>query len=157
MATDLTLAAAFSDGLKRFKDYVDTCLSDRSQYTGAELTKIMDSFGEVLTIHLAHEPPKLASLGQYDFDIKALAEKTASHSMKFMHITDVLPVLWFNLDKDFEGGRWRDFPDMPGLVKWTMIHIAGSWQKRWWRFASSGADGVQRELLCLTEAYGRAE
>lgn len=149
----MVLSAAFSQGLKSFKDYIDACLPDPSQYSGTKLVNIMDSFGEVLATHLAHEPPKLASLGQYDFDIKPISEQTATHSMKFMHMTDVLPMLWFNLDKDFEGGRWASFPDMPGPVKWAMINIAGSWQKRWWRFASSGADGVQRELLCLTEAY----
>lgn len=145
--------AAFSEGLKRFRAYVDSSLSDLSQYSGNELTSVMDSFGDVLAAHLAHEPPKLASLGQYDFDMKGLSEQTATYSMKFMHMTDVLPILWFNLDKDFEGGRWASFPDMPGPVKWAMINLAGAWQKRWWRFASSGSDGVQRELLCLTDAY----
>ncbi|CAN8103979.1 unnamed protein product [Discula destructiva] len=145
--------AAFSEGLKKFKDYIDACLADPSQYAGHELVKIMDTFGEVLAVHLASEPPKIATLSQYDFDLKPISDQTASHSLKFMHLTDVLPVLWFNRDVEFEGGRWTNFPNMPSPVKWVLINAAGSWQKRWWRFASSGADGVQRELLCLTEAY----
>lgn len=145
--------AAFSQGLNEFKSYIDASLARPAQYSGAALTALMDAFGAVLAAHLAHEPPKLASLGQYDFDMAPLSEQTATHSMKFMHVTDVLPMLWFNLDRAFEGGRWASFPDMPGPVKWVMVNVAGAWQRRWWRFASCGADGVQRELLCLTEAY----
>lgn len=151
---DSCYSAAFSKGLKSFKDYVDLCLaSEPTQFAGTKLVEIMNSFGEVLAVHLAHEPPKLASLSQYDFDIKPISEETATYSMKFMHPTNVLPILWFNLDKEFEDGRWKTFPDMPGVMKWAMINLAGSWQSRWWRFGSSGADGVQRDLLCLTEAY----
>lgn len=99
----------------------------------------------------------MASLGQYgDFDPKPLAEATAKHSMKYMHLTNVLPMLWFNLDKEFEGGKWTDFPEMPGPVKWVMINVLGSWQRNWWRFGSSGSDGIQRELFCLSDEYSKA-
>ncbi|KAI7779404.1 hypothetical protein LA080_000884 [Diaporthe eres] len=149
--------AAFSEGLQKFKDYVDSHLADPSSYSGKDLVSVLESFGEVLATHLAHEPPKLASLGQYgDFDPKPLSEQTANHSMKYMHVTNVLPMLWFNLDKEFEEGKWADFPAMPGPVKWVMINVLGSWQRNWWRFGSSGADGLQRELYCLSDEYSKA-
>lgn len=149
--------AAFSEGLQKFKDYVDSRLAHPSSYSGLELISVLDSFGEVLASHLEHEPPKMASLGQYgDFDPKPLSEETATHSMKYMHVTNVLPMLWFNLDKEFEEGKWADFPAMPWAVKWVMINVLGSWQRNWWRFGSSGADGVQRELFCLSDEYSKA-
>lgn len=155
--TTVVVLAAFSEGLQKFKDYVDSRLADPSSYSGPELVSILDSFGEVLATHLAHEPPKMASLSQYgDFDPKPLSEQTANHSMKYMHVTNVLPMLWFNLDKEFEGGKWADFPAMPGPVKWVMINVLGSWQSKWWRFGSSGSDGVQRELFCLSKEYSKA-
>ncbi|KAJ4389221.1 hypothetical protein N0V93_006684 [Gnomoniopsis smithogilvyi] len=148
--------AAFTQGLCNLKDYIDNCLAAPASYSGTQLISILDSFGGTLATHLANEPPKLASLGQYgDYDPKPLAEQTANHSMKYMHMTDVLPILWYNLDKDFEGGRWADFPNMPGFMKWFMINVMGSWQARWWRFGSSGADGIQRELFCLTDHYSQ--
>lgn len=152
----MPIAAAFTEGLQNLKDYIDACLASPTSFSGTQLVDILDSFGEVLATHLAHEPPKLASLGQYrDFDPRPLSEETAKHSMGSMHVTNVLPLLWFNLDKEFEGGQWASFPAMPGPMKWVMINVLGSWQRSWWRFGSSGADGVQRELLCLTDEYSQ--
>lgn len=148
------VAAAFTEGLQNLKDYIDICLAAPASYSGTQLVDILDSFGEALATHLAHEPPKLASLGQYgDFDPRPLSAETANHSMKSMHVTNVLPLCWYNLDKEFEEGQWASFPAMPGPMKWFMINVLGSWQRNWWRFGSSGADGVQRELLCLTDEY----
>jgi hypothetical protein len=145
---------AFHDGLVQFKSYLDACLASPSKFSGAELVEILDSFGPTLHSHLSHEPPKLASLSQYNIDMRSISEKTAQHSMQRTSTTDVLPLLWYNLDKEFENGKWVGFPEVPAPTKWVMINILGWWRGNWWRFGSSGADGVQRELLCLRKAYG---
>ena len=105
--------------------------------------------------HLQHEPDKLASLLAYpSLDIKAVAKRVEEESMKRDSMVYVLPQLWYNLDADFEGGRWRDFPEVPAPVKWVLINVVGWWKSNWWRFGSSGADGKQRPLLALSETYG---
>lgn len=79
-------------------------------------------------MHLEHEPPKLTTLSQYDIDMTSISDKTAQHSMQRASTTDVLPVLWCNLDRYLERGRWASFPRVPAPVKWIMIHVFG-----WWR------------------------
>ena len=117
------------------------------------MTAILDSFGEALYKHLADEPPALAALAQYDFDIETCVKKSGDHSIGHASPINQLPMVWFNLDKEFEDGRWADFPAMPWVVKWVMISVLSRWRSNWWRFGSCGPDGVQRPLLCLTAEY----
>ncbi|KAG8157995.1 hypothetical protein KVR01_012267 [Diaporthe batatas] len=78
MDTEIHEHAAFSNGLQKLNEYVESRLADPSSYSGTELVGILDSFGEVLATHLAHEPPKMALLSQYgDFDTRKKQQITA--------------------------------------------------------------------------------
>ena len=88
--------------------------------------------------------------------MKDLSDKTAQHSMKRSSTISVLPILWFNLDVDFENKKWASFPEVPGPVKWIMINVLGRWHSNWWRFGSSGSDGKLVPLLALKEDYAVA-
>jgi hypothetical protein len=114
---------------------------------------LLDSFASIFHSHLVSEPSRLAALSQYDIDLKTIGDATTEHSLQKYSTTDVLPMLWYNLDTEFEGGKWASFPPLPAPVKWYMINILGWWRGNWWRFASCGANGVQRELLCLRKEY----
>ena len=113
----------------------------------------MDTFAPALVTHLANEPPALASLSTYAVDIKALSEKTAQHSMARTSSFNLLPMLWYNLDVEFEGGKWKNFPPVPTPMRWVLVNIFGWWQARWWRFGSCGTDGKRIELLALRKSY----
>jgi len=145
--------ASFHRGLEDFKTYLETCLISPSEFSGSELVKILDSFASVLHSHLTQEPLRLAALSQYEFDIKPIGDNTTEHSLQKYSTTDVLPILWYNLDTKFEGGKWESFPPLPAPVKWYMINILGWWRGNWWRFGSCGANGAERELLCLRKDY----
>ena len=149
-------AEAFYGGLAKFEEYIEACAASPAKFQGTELVAILHELGSTLQTHLAHEPAKLAGLSQYDIDMASISAKTADHSMKRTSTTDVLPLLWYNLDKEFEGGKWASFPELPAPLKWVMINLFGWWHSNWWRFGSSGPDGLQRDLLCLTKAYDAA-
>lgn len=154
MDDDIQEHAAFHDGLDEMKAYVDTCLALPSKYSGAEFVKIFDSFAPAFHSHLVREPLKLASLSKYNFDMKTLGDQTTQYALQRYSTTDVLPILWYNLDTKFEGGKWESFPPLPAPIKWYMVNILGWWKSNWWRFSSCGANLVERdELLCLREDY----
>lgn len=46
-----------------------------------------------------------ALLRAVDFDPRSLSDATANHSMKSMYVTNAPLLLWYNLDKEFEGGQ----------------------------------------------------
>lgn len=144
---------AFHDGFHDFKRYLDTCAKAPRDFQGTRLLAIMDTFGPALHKHLVNEPPKLASLSKYPIDIKAISEKLAKHSLGQASTTHLLPLVWYNLDVDFEEGRWRDWPPMPWLVRWIMVNVLSSWCWSWWRFGSVGADGRRVKLLALRDDY----
>ncbi|CAD6584880.1 MAG: hypothetical protein ASARMPRED_001942 [Alectoria sarmentosa] len=113
--------AALYDGLSSLATYLRTCRAQPSTFDASTLLSIMDTFAPALVTHLANEPPALASLSTYAFDIKALSEKTAQHSMARTSSSNLLPMLWYNLDVEFEGGKWKNFPPVPTPMRWNMI------------------------------------
>ncbi|KAJ9296759.1 hypothetical protein DTO271G3_4958 [Paecilomyces variotii] len=153
MDTDIEEHAAFHDGLENLKTYIDTCLATPSKYSGVELVKVLDSFGAALHSHLEHEPANLLALSKYSFDMKALGDHTTQYGLQRYSTTDVLPILWYNLDTKFEDGKWESFPPLPAPVKWYMVNVLGWWRSNWWRFASCNASLVEKELLCLRRDY----
>lgn len=113
----------------------------------------MDTLAPALATHLANEPPALASLATYAIDMKDLSNRTTKHSMARTSVVNLLPMLWFNLDVEFENGKWQNFPPISAPVRWVMVNILGRWQARWWRFGSCDADGKRIELMALREGY----
>ncbi|OKL64117.1 hypothetical protein UA08_00145 [Talaromyces atroroseus] len=154
MDEDVQEHASFHHGLADIKAYLETSLtSPASDFNGSNLIMILDCFAPAFHSHLTHEPARLASLSRYDFDMKALGDHTTQHSLQRYSTTDILPVLWYNLDTTFENGKWESFPELPAAMKWYMINVLGWWRRSWWRFVSCGANGVERELLCLRDDY----
>ncbi|KAF6238848.1 hypothetical protein HO173_002720 [Letharia columbiana] len=145
--------AALYAGLSSLATYLGTCRAQPKTFNASALLSIMDAFAPAFATHLANEPPALASLSTYAFDIKALSAKTAEYSMARTSTFNLLPMLWYNLDVEFEGGKWRDFPPVPAPMRWVLVNILGRWQARWWRFGTCGADGKRIELLALREGY----
>ncbi|CAL5873012.1 uncharacterized protein PFLUO_LOCUS7281 [Penicillium psychrofluorescens] len=121
MDEDTKEHAAFHDGLEEMNTYAETCIATPSKYKGAELVKIFDSFADAFHSHLASEPLKLLALQKYKIDMKTLGDHTTQYALQRYSTTDVLPILWYNLDTKFEGGKWETFPPLPAPVKWTVV------------------------------------
>ncbi|KAG9232070.1 hypothetical protein BJ875DRAFT_467888 [Amylocarpus encephaloides] len=63
--------------------------------------------------------------------INAESAKTPLH----VSFTRGTPFFFRNLDVEFEGGVWRGWPEMPGVVWWVMQRGVCGWREAWWRFA----------------------
>jgi hypothetical protein len=139
------------------KEYLNESINakDPSQaFDGARVIALMDAFGTALHSHLANEVAHLALLRQYpNIDMAAIKLATEKDSMNRTSPVYLLPMLWCNLDVEFEDGRWRDFPGLSALLKWIMVNIFGWWRSNWWRFGSVGSDGKRVQLLALREGY----
>ncbi|KAH8689460.1 hypothetical protein BGW36DRAFT_433460 [Talaromyces proteolyticus] len=154
MDEDVEEHVTFHHGLDDFKAYISPCLADSSKFSGTEFVKVLDCFASEFHRHMSNEPLKLLSLSKYSFDMKDIGDRTTQYALKRYSTTDVLPVLWYNLDTKFENGLWESFPPLPAPVKWSMVNILGWWRSNWWRFSSCNAQLVEREdLLCLRPDY----
>lgn len=58
---------------------------------------------------------------------------------------------FFNLDRQYEGGRWKDWPPVPNSVIWLTLKTWGQWRRSWWMYAACGIDGQLRVLEALKD------
>jgi len=72
-------------------------------------------------------------------------------SPAFLSKTGGTPFFFRNLDVEFEGGLWKDWPPVPGAVWWVMQRTFVAWHSSWWNFASCDEMGQLRELPALEE------
>jgi hypothetical protein len=145
--------------MDKLKIYLDECMTSRDpshNFDGSRVLTLMDAFGPALHSHLSNEPPHLASLRQYpNIDMAAIKAATEKDSMDRTSPIYLLPMLWCNLDVEFEDGRWRDFPGLSAPLRWIMVNVFGWWRSNWWRFGSVGRDGRRVQLLALRDGYKR--
>ena len=127
MSANVSQHHLFHGGLERYEAYVQACLEDTEAYDGKTLVEIIDSFGHVLAQHLAEEIPTLLDLRKYGTDkFKELPAITASMGervMKNAGLTTGLMFMLTSLDLHFEGGRWSQFPPIPGPVFFILRHV----------------------------------
>lgn len=116
----------------------------------------MSAFQGPFELHFRNEIDLLASLASHPKTPKegsreataarAKFDKWGSSSVIKGGITDVLMLFLFNLDRDIEEGIWKDWPEMPGPIRWLLPRAAGGWHGGWWKFASCDANGRRKEL-----------
>ncbi|KAJ8069861.1 hypothetical protein OCU04_000274 [Sclerotinia nivalis] len=140
-------AAAFHDGLERFRSYLKEKGPD---FSSQELIQIMYSFTEPLYSHLKEEPQTISQYNtpETPIDILAIAAEAGKKQVNLSFVFNVLPVFFLNMESvEFENGLWHTaFPPVNKPVKWLMTKGAPMWQHRLWRFASCTPDGEYRQL-----------
>ena len=109
---------AFLPGLEAYKTYLKTASSDPATFSTKDLTTIIDNFAPLLFEHLADEIPTLLSLSRFETKVPLLPMMEKAGTLTALHqsITGGTPFFFRNLDLDFEGGRWKSWPPVPGLV-----------------------------------------
>src|SRR4051794_17123815 len=80
------LAAAFSEGLDKFRDYLTELTFMEEELDHKRLLDIMDSFSKPLHAHLAAEPEALLALSRFStpenpFDIALIARETGKKAV----------------------------------------------------------------------------
>lgn len=57
-----------------------------------------------------------------------------------------IPFYLVNLDRTFEGGMWRDFPNVPAIGKYVMGTWVAALNGGYWKFGACTRKGVPKEL-----------
>jgi len=139
------------------KNYLDRCIGakqPRGTFEGPRMVALMDEFGSALHSHLSNEPARLASLKEYpNIDMVAIKAKAEKDAMDRTSPVYLLPMLWCNLDSEFEDGYWKDFPGLSAPVRWVLVNVFGWWRSNWWRFGSVDKNGQRVQLLALRDDY----
>ncbi|KAK4703466.1 hypothetical protein P7C70_g2754, partial [Phenoliferia sp. Uapishka_3] len=122
-----------------------------ASFSATRLIELMDAFKEPFGKHFGQEGEiaHIASFIEKYPDQPALRPVFATwgkQSLMKTGVLDGIPFMFCNLDRTVEGGRWTDWPRIPGPVKWGMINIGGAWNARLWRFGSCSKDGQKRVL-----------
>ena len=141
-------------GLSKLNDYLTT-LPTPSSFSGTHLLSIMTTFQDPFSTHFHSEISTIAALSRYgDFPEAGPIFKTWGKStITKAGYGDALPFLFFNFDRGFEGGLWRDWPPMPKVIRVGLMRFGVWWggKSGRWKFASCDVNGVRKELFALGE------
>lgn len=150
------VAEAILGPLNELEAYLNSVTANPSELSATKLISILDSLHEPFESHFNDEVDRIASLvthrntptpgSDQEKAVVARFEKWGQDSLMQPGVTDVLVFFLFNMDRDAEEGLWRDWPPMPGPVRWAMVNVAGQWNRSWWKFASCDASGRRRVL-----------
>ena len=150
--------ASFLGGLGEFQSYLASLKTPATDFSGAELLRIMEGFREPFAAHFHSEIETIAALAAHPNAPAPGSPEEAEASLTFKRwgkstvtkagTLDVVPFFLLNLDGTVEDGLWANWPPIPAPIKWGLTNIAGAWYGGWWKF-SSCAGGKPRELYAL--------
>lgn len=150
MNNEVDQHAAFHGGLDEFKTYLTGLKFMEDEFDSKRLLEIMDSFSEPFYSHLVAEPGALLALSRFaspNFDLAKIARETGKKSVTLDFSLNVLPIFLLNMEsEEFEGGIWKNFPDVPAPVRFIMKSILPLWRRKQWRFLSCTSDGKRKQL-----------
>jgi hypothetical protein len=140
-------------GLEAYKQYLQTVTQNPLSFQSTHLLQLISAFAPVLLEHMADEIPTLLSLSRYGdaLPLKQTLEAEAKQASRHQTITGGTPFFFRNLDTEFEGGLWRQWPSIPSLVWWVLLRTAGRWNSGWWRFSSCDEQGRLKPLTFIAE------
>ncbi|KAH9220757.1 hypothetical protein DL95DRAFT_432971 [Leptodontidium sp. 2 PMI_412] len=148
----------FMPGLAKFHEYLTT-LPSPNHFSGPKLIEIMVSFQDTLEAHMRSEITTIANLSthantpqagsQKEKDTQAEFDKREGEKIREAGMTDVMPFFLFNFDCEYEDGLWKDWPPIPGPVRWGLINVAKVLHPGWWKFASCDGARRRRELYAV--------
>jgi hypothetical protein len=166
---------AFHKGLEAYGEYTKDCAESRKTFDGAHIVSIIDSFGAALTEHLTDEiktllglrrfgeetmkdyPALGAQMGQnalvcpahqkqrYSFHCGLLTRTPQKHAGFKTGLLFMLVVI----DRQFEGGRWSDFPPAPGHILFLLRNVFYYFNKSWWKFGPCDTSFKLRPLYAV--------
>lgn len=138
----------FHAGIEEYASYLRSLKGREQAFSGIHLRSIIDSFGPTLHQHLSDEIPSLLALRKYGekVHLSRLWDKQSLGKFTWHSAVTRIPFYLCNLDRTFEGGLWKDFPELPNWAKAFM----GSWVARlnggYWKFGACTMAGEPKEL-----------
>jgi hypothetical protein len=144
----LRAADAFRDGVEEYAAYLRSLKGKETTFSGGHLRSIIDSFGSTLHQHLTDEISSLLALSKYGdkVHLNKLWDKQSVGNFNFHSAMTRIPFYLTNLDRTFEGGMWKDFPDVPRVGKYIMGRWVSRLNSRYWKFASCTWRGEPKQL-----------
>jgi hypothetical protein len=151
---------AFMPKIAKFHDYLVN-LKSSSDFSGTELLEIMASFQEPFEAHMRSEISAIAHLALHTRTPKeGSSEEKATHAaidaregnaLIKSGVTDVLPFFLFNFDSEYEDGLWKNWPPIPGPIRWMLMSAGRVLHPRWWKFASCDAARRRKDLYAVPD------
>ncbi|KAK0118896.1 hypothetical protein ONS95_007768 [Cadophora gregata] len=144
--------SSFHEGLKSFKNYL-TSLKMPTDFRPIKLLSIMDTFSQPLYSHLASEPQAILALSRFasperQFDLLKIEHEEGKKAVTLDFAFNVLPIFMNNMETvEFEGGMWRNHPEIPSIVRWIMKVLIPLWNGRQWRFLACDSQGRRKYLV----------
>ncbi|KAK5057624.1 hypothetical protein LTR84_011624 [Exophiala bonariae] len=138
----------FEKGIKEYGSYLRSLKGKEKTFSGDHMRSIINSFGPPLHQHLSDEIPSLLALRKYGdkIHLNELWDKQSIGKFTLHSAATRIPFYLCNLDRTFEDGLWKDFPEVPKLAKDFM----GNWVARlnggYWKFGACTMTGVPKEL-----------
>jgi hypothetical protein len=173
MAANVEQHHAFKPGLDAFIAYVQDCAAGKQSYDGDKIITLIDAFGKILSDHLADEIPTILDLRKFGVDKlepfpklmdeygeKALVSRivnppsgSTAHCFpkKSLSLTADLPWAFVNIDKEFEGGRWKSWPPAPAVIGFVVCNVAYWVHSDVWRFGSCDRSCRMKPLYATGE------
>ncbi|KAH8817180.1 hypothetical protein F5884DRAFT_244465 [Xylogone sp. PMI_703] len=139
---------SFLSGLDEFRSYLEGLAGKESSFDAAHLNNIIASFAPALYNHLESEIQSLLALKKYGskLPIEDLWNKEGKHTVTSMTKFNALPFFFLNLDVTFEDHLWKDWPPIPGPVRWAITHGSTLAHQGYWKFASCDRSGLPKPL-----------
>jgi len=116
--TNNTISDAFVPGLSEMEKYLNTCTKTPSSFSGTHLLTLIDAFAPPLLTHLTDEIPSLLELARFggQLPLMKIFEREGQKAARGQSKTGASSFFFRNLDCEFEAGRWRGWPAIPGPV-----------------------------------------
>ncbi|GAM40557.1 hypothetical protein TCE0_039f12998 [Talaromyces pinophilus] len=148
MDEDLEQHRAFIVGFRALKSYLDSVAETPARFSGAQLVSLLDEFAPQLHHHLTDEIPRMVALSRFGDRISMLKiiETEGNRSAQALSKTGAMIFFLRNSDLEFEDGLWKNWPPIPGPVRWSILKTLGRWHVGWWRFASCDESGRMQQL-----------
>jgi hypothetical protein len=146
MEVNVSQHHSFQPGLEEFDQYL---LTPPAEFSGSRLVELIDGFAPALVQHLAEEIPTLMELREYrgKLDVMQILNDEGRKIIGNLNKTLFLTSLTANMDRTFEGGIHKLYPDAPWVVRKILIPWIWPWPKRKvWRFGSTTTRGLPKEL-----------
>ncbi|KUJ16904.1 uncharacterized protein LY89DRAFT_585163, partial [Mollisia scopiformis] len=137
---------AFHGGLDEFEKYISNVKVE--DWDAGKLLKIVDGFGEALSLHLGEEIQSLLALEEYGGEKleKAWADLEKKIQAEMTDKTKVIPMGFGGIDRTFEGGKHKHWPPFPWFVPYLVKFFFMGKHKGSWRFSPCTIFGEPKEL-----------
>jgi hypothetical protein len=155
----LILLDAFLPLIAEFHTYLSSV--QPGEFSADKLLEIMNAFQGPFESHFRSEIETIAALASHPNIPKegSAEEKRAiddfdtwgRQSVLSGGLTEVVPVFFMNLDRDYEDGLWTDWPKIPTPIRWTLINLGTILNGGRWRYASCDGNGKRRPLYALKQ------